>query len=265
MNLNRTRIKRLAGLAGVSEHETEVARIWANRFEWPMFFVALWVPVQWYLEETGFLAGLGSRIGDMLVWFVFVFETVVISSLVHDRRSYLLHNWMNLAIIVVGVVIFWGYTPALAVMRSLRLLLVMGLLLRLSRTWRHVLSQNNFGYTLLFLFSVVLIFGILISHIDPAISDPWQGIWWALVTVSTVGYGDVVPSSGEGRIFAIILIIMGIVLFSLITANVSAYLINTGHNRRDDILESLHEIQHRLESLETQVKEIKRNQDTSNQ
>lgn len=63
----------------------------------------------------------------------------------------------------------------------------------------------------------------MMAAIDPAINNIWDGMWWAWVTVTTVGYGDIVPVSGPGRILAGILMLIGMGLFSLFTANFSAF------------------------------------------
>ncbi len=102
--------------------------------------------------------------------------------------------------------------------------------------------------------------GILIAGIDPSIGTPAEGIWWAWVTVTTVGYGDVVPTSTAGRIFASLLILMGICLVSLITANVSAYLLARSAQRElryeQRELRKLLEMEERMSSLEKKIDTI---------
>ena len=46
-------VSHLLGIAGVDAGERDIAISWAQRLEWPILLVALWIPVQWYLEETG--------------------------------------------------------------------------------------------------------------------------------------------------------------------------------------------------------------------
>ena len=262
MKWNRNRINQLTGLAGVSPHETEAARRWAERLEWPMLVVAFWIPVQWYLEEVSLIDIRVAKLGDWFVWCAFVAESLIMLTTVRDKWRYLMHNWMNIAIILTGILIVWGYTPVVAVLRSLRLLLVIGLLLRISRTMVEILQQNNLGNLLAFAMFMVVISGILISGIDPAIKDPWQGVWWALVSITTVGYGDVVPVSGPGKFFASMLIIMGIVVFSLLTANVSAFLIRRSEAREDEeTQDALKDIQRKLERIENRLKKMEQNKD----
>ena len=52
-----------------------------------------------------------------------------------------------------------------------------------------------------------------------------DGLWWAVTTVTTVGYGDRYPTTTEGRLLAVILMIMGISLVGVITASVAAWFV----------------------------------------
>ena len=102
--------------------------------------------------------------------------------------------------------------------------------------------------------------GILIAGIDPAIETPGDGIWWAWVTVTTVGYGDIVPESLPGRAFASLLILLGITMVSLITANVSAYLLSRNtekelrYERRE--LKKLLELEQRVDRIEKKIDQL---------
>ena len=63
--------------------------------------------------------------------------------------------------------------------------------------------------------------------INKAIESPFDALWWGIVTLSTVGYGDVYPITPEGRLAAMVLMLLGIGLFSMITATATSYLIGT--------------------------------------
>ena len=63
------------------------------------------------------------------------------------------------------------------------------------------------------------------SSINKAIASPYDALWWGIVTMTTVGYGDVFPITGEGRLFAAALMILGIGLFSAITATVTSFML----------------------------------------
>jgi len=82
----------------------------------------------------------------------------------------------------------------------------------------------------------------------------WDGMWWAWVTMATVGYGDVVPHTGAGRLFASLVVLFGVVLISLLTANLAAFFIGSDVEKiEEDEKESdrqLAEISARLARIE---------------
>jgi voltage-gated potassium channel Kch len=67
-----------------------------------------------------------------------------------------------------------------------------------------------------------------IEHgVNQAIASPFDALWWGVVTLSSIGYGDVYPITPEGRIVAMVLMLLGIGLFSTITATITSYLVRT--------------------------------------
>jgi voltage-gated potassium channel len=146
---------------------------------------------------------------------------------------------------------FWSQTPIPSMLRMLRLIFLVALFIRLFKIVHSVFIQNHLGLTLLFGLLFVFISGAALYRIDPAITSLSDGFWWALVTVTTVGYGDISPTSDLGRIFASLLIILGVVLFSLITANISAFLVDKNKQEKDQVLiNKLDMLQDKLDRIE---------------
>lgn len=259
MRLPEIKFTHLIGLSGVAAHETPAAREWGRRLEWPMLLVAIWIPIQWYLVETSLISAQASHWCDWLVWLFFIFETVILTALVRNKAHYLMTNWMNLVIILAGFPIVWHSTPLVGAMRNLRLLLVLVLVMGLSKTLRRFLMRNRLGTTLGIALVVVILSGILVTRIEPAMGTISDGIWWAWVTVFTVGYGDIAPQTPTGRLFGGLLILFGVGLISLLTANLAAFLIGSEvekveqEEHQTDKL--LHQVLDRLDRLEQLARE----------
>jgi voltage-gated potassium channel len=67
--------------------------------------------------------------------------------------------------------------------------------------------------------AVTVICGVVIRLVDPAeFDDVWLGLWWAVQTVTTVGYGDVVPTSSGGRLVAAVLMLAGVSAIPITTS-----------------------------------------------
>jgi voltage-gated potassium channel len=95
---------------------------------------------------------------------------------------------------------------------------------------------------------------VLERLIDPAFDTFPQALWFAVTTVSTVGYGDYVPESGAGRVVASALMLTGLGLIPLITSAVVSILVaQRSRESREEELQHLHQILDQLERFEARL------------
>jgi voltage-gated potassium channel Kch len=81
---------------------------------------------------------------------------------------------------------------------------------------------------------VVIGGGVLIRLLDHGeYSDIWVGMWWALQTVTTVGYGDVTPKNPSGRIIAAFVMLQGIAFLAITTAAITSTFVARANKERD--------------------------------
>ena len=101
----------------------------------------------------------------------------------------------------------------------------------------------------------ILLFGYLFYVSEPDVRNLGDGIWWALVTITTVGYGDITPVTTLGRVVASSLMLLGLGLIATITAIVSAKFIQNfvDHHTNDDVLEKLDEMQLELDDIKKKL------------
>ena len=101
----------------------------------------------------------------------------------------------------------------------------------------------------------VVIFGI-VEHLidDQTFPTVWLGMWWALETVTTVGYGDVVPQDSVGRVVASFLLLGGLALLSVVTATITSGFVaraqrETRSDAETELLAEIRELRTRVDEL----------------
>ena len=91
------------------------------------------------------------------------------------------------------------------------------------RLWIRTLIRNSFFQVGAGILLTMVLGGIVLQWLEPGeISKDDNPYWWAIVTMTTVGYGDFSPSTPAGRIFAVLIMFIGISLVSLLTASISS-------------------------------------------
>ncbi len=109
--------------------------------------------------------------------------------------------------------------------RLFRLLRAGRVLWRSSATLRGVLDTKGLSTVLAVSGGVVLAGGFGIWIVEPAMGTLGDGIWWSIVTATTVGYGDLSPMTTTGRVLAVVLMIVGIGTIGMITGSIATYFI----------------------------------------
>jgi voltage-gated potassium channel Kch len=136
----------------------------------------------------------------------------------------------------------------------MKIIMILTEALSLFKSLLNDLSQKRtLVYLLTLAFAVTVASGFMLYMIDPNIHSLFDGIWSAWVTMTHVGFGDVVPISFLGRLLSAALILFGLALFSMFTAIVSVTLI--GKNR-DSWGQNLRQIEQDTSRIETEENQI---------
>jgi len=237
------KVNELLGVAGVNHLESEKALKMGRVFQYLVLLALLVVFAQVILSFTD--VAIESNWVTNTIWMVFFLELVVNLYNVQNKKRYLRENWLNVAIVIIAFPgVNWGGDWALIV-RSLRLLLFVRFFTSFFKDFVYILNKNRFGQILIASAFIILGAGALFAYLED--QSLWNGIWYALVTITTVGYGDIVPHTEHGRVFGVFLILFGVVFFSLITANVAAFLIGSEQRKlENDILDYMKATEKRL-------------------
>jgi voltage-gated potassium channel len=150
-----------------------------------------------------------------------------------SRTSYLRGHWID--VIALGPPI-----RALRVLRLLRLLRLVRAFAGLYRAGLHLhglANHKGFAWLLSAWLGVMALCSAwmyIAEHgINKAVDNPFDALWWGVVTLTTVGYGDVTPQTTEGRLAAMALMLLGIGLFGAITATITSYIMTTDLRRME--------------------------------
>jgi len=165
---------------------------------------------------------------DIALTVIFVAEFASRFLAAYDRRAYLRGHWIDLLALVP---VARGLRVA-RLLRLLRLIRAFAGMFRFLSGVERIAAHRGLAWLFVAWLAVMVVSsaGMYIAEngINKAISSPLDALWWGIVTLSTVGYGDVYPVTPEGRLAASILMVLGIGLFSAITATITSYMLATG-------------------------------------
>jgi voltage-gated potassium channel len=222
------------GVGGVPPHENARAHRWEHRLRWIMAGVALLAVPAFYLEdqiELQELSGLIRAI-DILIVIAFTLELGWMLKLVDQRLLYLRYNWLDVLIILCALLSFSGMaTELVALGRFLRFALIALLLMRAAASIRGLFLPGRVRYLLLINFGLWLLSAVGLYWLEPTIHTFGDGLWLAFVTGATVGYGDLVPTTVPARFFAMLSVLVGFTLLSLMTAYIASMIIGEEDKR----------------------------------
>jgi voltage-gated potassium channel len=130
---------------------------------------------------------------------------------------------------------------------------------RLTKALASLTLRKAVGLIVTVAFVLAFTAAVLERLIDPAMGNFGDALWWAVTTVSTVGYGDVVPESSAGRIVAAGLMLTGLGLIPLLTsAVVSIFVAQRSREAREAELHDLGLILERLDRIDSRLAGLER-------
>jgi voltage-gated potassium channel len=175
-------------------------------------------------------------------WLAFLVEAVVMIRVTPHPWAWIKTHPIDVAVIVLSP----PFLPSSLVgARLLRLLRVVRLLRILSM--RRLLSLEGIRYAAFLAVFLVLVGGAGYAAIESDQNlSAWDGIWWAVTTVTTVGYGDSYPTTDVGRVIAMAVMLVGIGFVALLTGYVADRFIRHQVSPVEEDVEDVEDVQMRI-------------------
>lgn len=151
---------------------------------------------------------------QMILWGLFAADYCIRLYLAPRRLYFITHNLMNLAIVLLPA---WRIVSFLAM-----------IYMTANRQYKRLseLAVKLFGYTAIFIIMFALaIYSVESSEPGTMIRDLPTAYWWTFTTLATVGYGDVYPVTGIGRVIAVVVMLYGVGMVAVATGALASWII----------------------------------------
>ena len=223
--------------------------------EWPLMGTALVFLAAYAWQVVGRVEGNGAEWLETVLWLtwgIFALDYAANLWLAEDRRHWFLWNLHELLIV------------ALPFFRPLRLLRLVTLLSVLHRTVGETLRGRVATYvagaaTLLVFVGALAVLDVEQSAPDAKILTFGDAAWWAITTITTVGYGDMYPVTAAGRLVAAALMMSGIAVLGVVTASIASWLVQRVEESTEAAAESAEEpVRAELGELVAEIADLRR-------
>lgn len=193
-----------------------------------------------------------------------------------EKWKYVKHNWFDIiAITPINFIIFTliGLNGSLVMFKLISIIRIIALY-KFSRKISDEVLEFAEKTKLLYglaVYLVVVVFGsVLIFYIERGVNPEFHNLedsfWYMIQTITTVGYGDVVPITAAGRIIGLIAMFTAIAFSSLLTATTTSALLEKFRKERDQVRkaskETIGHLFEKLDGLENQINDIKSETDS---
>ena len=179
-----------------------------------------------------------------------------------DRKAYMRENYLDfLASIPMDLVLLPFSSLHISLINIVILVRFLRLLLLFKESYKYVkkfFKATSFDKVVALFIVIVVGSTFALEYFDPAIPNLYYSLWFVFQTITTVGFGDVIPESPVGQLIALGLLMVGVLMFSIFTASF-AYLFNEKvfREENEDFHEKINTVKENLAENKERVEEIR--------
>ncbi|MBO0588589.1 potassium channel family protein [Sporosarcina sp. E16_8] len=182
---------------------------------------------------------------DRIIWIIFVIDYTVRFLRSENKWTYVKKHPLEL----VAIIPFDSIFRVARFVRFFRIIRLLGIGSRFLKPVYSILKTNGLDKLLMVAVVLLFIIPIPIVLVEPSINTFTDALWWAVVTTTTVGYGDLSPTTPLGRVLAVVLMLVGIGIIGTFTSAITSYFSKKNELSHDkQVLEVIQSIE-KIENL----------------
>jgi voltage-gated potassium channel len=222
--------------------------------DWPLTMTALIFLAAYAWQVIGRIEGSGAFWLEAVMWAtwaIFAVDYLANLWLAKSRGNWFVRNLHELLIV------------ALPFFRPLRLLRLVTLLSVLHRTLGDTLRGRVVTYVVGSAAMLVFVGALAVLDVEQSAPDAkivtfGDALWWAITTITTVGYGDMYPVTALGRTVAAALMMSGIAVLGVVTASIASWLVQRVEDTAEAVAEAEEPVRAGMAEVVAELAELRR-------
>lgn len=238
-------------------------------------FIELFLIILILADTIILLGSIFYSFSPYMMNLVYIFDIIVCIILTIDyifeyrnsvnKKEFFKYNWFYIIAFIPDYILtiifgFIGISGATGLIRLIRLIRVGRVLILFNKNikiFTNFIKETHLRWLLTFIVVLIISSSVAFFMIDESANTFGDGLWYVIVTFATVGYGDIVPASTEGKIIGFILLILGIVTFSILTAEISSiYTKKIEKDSKKELTERINSVEKQLNRIEDKLDKI---------
>lgn len=175
-----------------------------------------------------------------------------------DKKEFFKHNWIDL---IAAIPINFFLFRALRFIKLIKLLKVFVMLRKELKSFFKFIKESYLDKIIILLIVIVIFSALFMYFTEPSQHTLIDSFWFVITSITTVGYGDITPDTQQGKLLAMLLVVIGFLALSVFTGSISAAYSNKVivKQENNDLKEEINNLNEKIDNLTEIIEKLKEN------